>query len=43
LRNVGGNIVYKTAFTLLEGFSLLRWRIYQRVQNALAELRAVEA
>lgn len=43
LRNVGNNYFFKTAPTLKGGFDLLRCRIYQRVENALAELRAAEA
>lgn len=43
LRNVGDNYFFKTAPTLKGGFDLLRLRIYQRVENALAELRVAEA
>ena len=43
LGNVGDNYFFKTAPTLKGGFDLLRLRIYQRVENALAELRAAEA
>ena len=43
LGNVGDNYFFKTAPTLKGGFDLLRLRIYQRVENALAELRVAEA